>query len=290
MKKLIVLFTLLASITITYSQTTGKVLEGKTVVSKIMGKSIAYSIYLPPDYDLSSGRRYPVVYLFHGYSDSETAWVQFGNVNQAADKAIATNDITPMIIVMPQGELYWYANDFQGKANWMDMFIKEMIPSIDKEYRTRANRDYRAISGLSMGGYGSLINSLKNTNTFSACAALSAGVFTDDEMVTRDKDYENPWYAKGTKGKDRLTPYWYSHSIIEQFKTLPIDTLKKVRWYIDCGDGDFLAVGNAMMHITLSQRGVDHEYRVHDGYHNWDYWRTNITEALKFISRGFDKR
>ena len=281
---------MLSSIAITNAQTTGKVLEGKIVTSKILGKNIAYSIYFPPDYDLSVSRRYPVVYLLHGYSDYETAWVQFGNVNQAADKAIANNDITPMIIIMPQGELNWYVNDHTGKVKWMDMFIKELIPTIDKEYRTRASVEYRAISGLSMGGYGSLINAIKNPSVFSACAALSAAVWTDDEVIASGNDYENPWYSKGIEGKDRLTKHWYENSIFEQIKKTPLDTLKKVRWYFDCGDDDFLTIGNANLHIAMKEKKLPHEYRVRNGSHNWDYWRTNITDALKFISQGFDRR
>jgi S-formylglutathione hydrolase FrmB len=275
---------------LSYAQPIGKVIEGKSVSSKILGKNVMYSIYLPPDYDISSSRKYPVVYLLHGYSDNETAWVQFGNVNQAADKAIANNDITPMIIVMPQGELNWYVNNYDGKVKWMDMFIKEFIPTVEKEFRARGTTEYRAISGLSMGGYGSLINCLKNPSVFSACAALSAAVWADDDIVSKNVDYENPWFPISAKGKDRLTPHWKDLSILELVNKLPLDTLKKVRWYVDCGDDDFLTTGNAKLHIVMKEKNVPHEYRVKNGYHNWDYWRTNITDALKFISAGFDRR
>ncbi|MDX2188323.1 MAG: alpha/beta hydrolase-fold protein [Bacteroidota bacterium] len=268
----------------------GKVLEGKVIKSAILGKDVKYSIYLPADYDVSQ-RKYPVIYLLHGYSDDETAWVQFGSANTAADQLIKNGEINPVIIVMPYGRLDWYVNDYAGKTKWMDMFTKEMIPQIDANYRTKANRDYRAISGLSMGGYGSLINCLYNPNLFSSCAALSSGVWTEKEIVEDKEDnYDNPWWPKGSIGKARLTENYYKYSVIEQMSKMPLDSIKKVRWYIDCGDKDFLAIGNAQLHIVMRERNINHEYRVRAGWHNWDYWRTGIYDALKFICQGFDRR
>lgn len=191
MKKLFLSFVLVLQFFCLFSQ--GKVLEGKTVTSKILGKNVMYSIYLPPNYDASIGRKYPVLYLLHGYSDSETAWVQFGNVDQTADKAIANGDITPMIIVMPNGELDWYVNDYSGKVRWMDMFIQEFIPSIDAAYRTRANRDYRAISGLSMGGYGAFMMSIKNPSVFGYCAGLSSAIWTSERAFIERADFKQPF-------------------------------------------------------------------------------------------------
>ncbi len=269
----------------------GKVIEGKTITSKILGKNVSYSIYLPPNYDASVGRKYPVVYLLHGYSDNETAWVQFGNVDQTADIAIANGDVTPMIIVMPNGDLDWYVNDYSGKVRWMDMFIQEFVPAIDKEYRTRASKEYRAISGLSMGGYGALVHCLNYPNVFSTCAALSAAVWTEKEIVEATKDdYKNAWWPQGSVGKARLTAHWYKNSVLDLMKKLPLDSIKKVRWYIDCGDRDFLTIGNAQLHITMVEREIDHEFRINYGYHNWQYWRTHIKDALKYISKGFDRR
>ena len=272
----------------------GKVIEGKSMISKISGKEVKYSIYLPPDY-ATSERRYPVVFLLHGYSDSETAWVQFGNVNQTADKAIASGDITPMIIVMPDGGVSWYINDFQNKNKFQDVFIKEFIPFIDANYRTRAVKEYRAIAGLSMGGYGSLINSLKYPEMFSACAALSAAVFTDQEILDLPtQDYNR--YFSGIYGPDqlagsaRLSEHWKNNAVLYLVNTASKEQLEKVRWYIDCGDWDFLTVGNAMLHITLKNKNVYHEYRARDGFHNWAYWRSGIGDALKFITLGFDRR
>jgi S-formylglutathione hydrolase FrmB len=291
--KLKLLFLLpLFTFTNSFSQNHGKVLEGLSMDSKILGKKVGYSVYLPFDYELSS-RSYPVVYLLHGYTDDETAWVQFGEVNVAADKAIAAGEMPAMIIVMPDGGVSFYINDYQNQVRWEDMFIQEFIPDVEKRYRIRQKREFRGISGLSMGGYGATIMAMKYPDLFIACAPFSSAYWTDDEMVEMDNNrYESMYgwlYGQNLTGKKRLTDHWYKYSALHLAKTLPIDQLKSVRWYIDCGDDDFLYKGNATMHIILRDRGIPHEYRVRDGGHNWLYWRTGITDALKFIGKSFHR-
>jgi S-formylglutathione hydrolase FrmB len=246
---------------------------------------------LPFDYDQSK-RNYPVVYLLHGYTDSDNGWLQFGEVNRYADQAIASGEIPPMIIVMPDGGVSWYINNMDGTVKYEDFFTQEFIPYIDATYRTRPTREYRGMAGLSMGGYGSLIHCLKHGDLFSACAALSSGVFTDDELVKMpDQNFDNVFknlFAKvGTKGKDRLTDAWYQNSVVAQMEKRNVDDLKKIRWYLDCGDDDFLYKGNSTLHILMRDRSIPHEFRVRNGGHTWDYWRTGITDALKFIGESF---
>lgn len=269
----------------------GKVSEHLAIKSKILGKDVNYTIYLPADYE-SSHRNYPVVYLLHGYTDNDNGWLQFGEVNRFADKAIASGEIPPMIIVMPDGGVAWYVNNFDGTVKYEDFFIQEFIPYIDATYRTRPTREYRGISGLSMGGYGSLIQSLKHGDMFTACAALSSGVVTDDELLKMPDDnfnnvFKNIFAKTGTKGKDRLTDTWYQNSVISLMEKKSVDDLKKVRWYLDCGDDDFLYKGNSTLHILMRDRGIPHEFRIRNGAHNWEYWRTGITDALKFVGESF---
>lgn len=293
--KYILFYLLMPFATLLFAQNQGKVMEGKIIKSNILGKEVKYSIYLPADYDASQ-RKYPMVYLLHGYSDNETAWVQFGNANKAADELIAKGDISPMIIVMPDAGVSWYINDAEGKTKWMDFFHKEFIPAVEKAYRAKGTSEYRAISGLSMGGYGSLINCLKYPNTFSACAALSAAVWTDEAIKTMPKESYNGYFQKlyggnaESEGESRLTRHWHENSILDLVKNTHLDTLKKIRWYLDCGDGDFLTEGNMYLHIAMKARGLQHEFRMRDGYHNWDYWRAGIYDALRFFAKGFDRR
>jgi len=276
-----------------FGQAMGKVIEEAAVKSSILNKAVRYTIYLPADYDRSE-RRYPVVYLLHGFTDDNTGWLQFGEVNRYADKAIADGIIPPMIIVMPNGDSSFYINSYDGKEKYEDFFIKEFMPSIEKTYRIKAEKRYRGVAGLSMGGYGSLIYSLKYPQLFVAAAPLSAAVFDDSAIVTMpDGNYDvvlGQLFGRGLKGKDRLNKAFYDNSPLKIVETKSADDLKKVRYWIDCGDDDFLTKGNCLLHILLTDKKVPHEYRVRDGAHNWTYWRTGIVDALKFIGDSFHQQ
>jgi enterochelin esterase-like enzyme len=275
------------------AQPAGKVIEEKTVKSVLLNRPVKYTIYLPADYDKSE-RNYPVVYLLHGYTDDNTGWLQFGEVNRYADQAIAAGVFPPMIIVMPNADSSWYINSYDGKEKYEDFFIKEFMPSIEKTYRIKAEKKYRGVAGLSMGGYGTLIYSLKYPELFAAAAPLSAAVFDDAALVsTPDNNYENVFgqlYGRGLKGKDRLNKAWNDNSVLKIVETKSADELKKVRYWVDCGDDDFLTKGNCLLHILLTEKRVPHEYRVRDGAHSWTYWRTGITDALQFIGDSFRQK
>jgi S-formylglutathione hydrolase FrmB len=89
------------------------------------------------------------------------------------------------------------------------------------------------------------------------------------------------------QGKNRLDKVWQDNSVLQYVRTKPTNELIKVRYWIDCGDNDFLFKGNCLLHITLTAKKVPHEFRIRDGAHNWTYWRTGITDALKFIGDSF---
>ena len=271
----------------------GEVFEGLKLRSAILGRDVAYAVYLPADYATST-RRYPVVYLLHGYTDNESGWVQFGEVSLAADRAIAGREIPPMIIVMPDGGVSFYINDAAGKVRWEDMFVQELIPFMDKTYRTRADREFRGVAGLSMGGWGTLVAALRHPELFAAGAAFSAAVWSDEDIIGMKQDSWDkllgPLFgAAGLAGQERLTSHFRKVSPLELAGTLPEDSLKKVRLYIDCGDDDFLIKGNCALHLLLADRKIPHEFRVRDGGHTWSYWRTGIVDGLKFIGQSFQR-
>jgi enterochelin esterase-like enzyme len=272
----------------------GLLKESLTVKSAILGEEIAYSIYFPADYD-ASNRRYPVLYLLHGYTDDETGWTQFGEAHLIADRSIQKGESAPMIIVMPDAGVTWYVNNYDGMTRYEDFFITELIPHIDANYRTRTTKQYRAVAGLSMGGYGTLIMATKHPDLFSAAAPLSAAVWTDEEVVAGDANFwDNAlgdiFGKKGLTGKSRLTDHYYKNSIIKIIEKGNVEELKKVRYYIDCGDEDFLIKGNMALHAAMIDKKIPHEFRVRDGAHNWTYWRTALPEVLKFVSESFHQK
>jgi S-formylglutathione hydrolase FrmB len=142
-----------------------------------------------------------------------------------------------------------------------------------------------------MGGWGTLIYALRHPELFASCAAFSAAVWTDDEIVDRkQEDYDRIFgslFGPGLAGKARLTPHLRKYNPLDLAKTLPQESLKKVDYYIDCGDDDLLIKGNCALHILLKDRKVPHEFRVRDGGHTWEYWRTGIVDGLAFIGESF---
>ena len=269
----------------------GKVIESLTFISKSNTK-MNYSVYLPEDY-ATSQRSYPVVYLLHGYSDDETGWIQYGEANRIADKGIAEGKIPPCIIIIPDGRVTWYCNSYDKKNIWEDTFVNEFIPFVEKEYRVRSKKEYRAIAGLSMGGFGALKLSMKHNDLFSTCLALSSGTFTDEEIVAKsEKEYEmyfSGLFGKSLQGDSRLNEAWKANNPLDLIHSIPLDKLKTVRFWIDCGDDDFLCNGNSALHVEMRKLGIPHEYRVRDGGHSWSYWRTGLATGLEYIGEKFHR-
>lgn len=268
----------------------GKVLEGLTIKSGILKKDVRFTVYLPFDYDTSQ-RYYPVVYLLHGYSDNDMGWMQFGEANMLADKAIAENEIPPMILIMPDAGVSFYINNYDGSVSYEDFFFKEFMPYVESKFRIRAEKRYRGVSGLSMGGYGTLVYALKHPDMFAACAAFSAALNPDEDILKVDESRWNNLYGvlygPDLKGEARLTDHFKANNPLDFVTTMDRKSLFGLRIYIDCGDDDFLYKGNSLFHILLRDLQVPHEYRVRNGGHTWTYWRTGLIDALKFMGDSF---
>jgi len=291
MKKLT---TFLFLIVLTFSSvaqyTRGTVKESLTIDSKILGKQVKYTIYLPYDYE-TTNRYYPVVYLLHGLGDNDMGWMQFGEAHLIADECIATREIPPMIIAMPDGGTSFYINNFDNSLRYEDFFIQEFMPYIEKNYRIRAEKRFRGIAGLSMGGFGTLNYALKYPEKFAACVAFSAAVFSEESILSTDeKNWNgilNYLYGPYNEGSARLTDHYKNNNPFDVSKTKGKDAYRDLRIYIDCGDDDFLTEDNCRLHIHLKQIGIKHEFRMRDGIHNWPYWRTGLPVGLKFIGESF---
>ena len=285
MKNILSLLILIASYTEANAQM-GIVFDNLSLQSDILKMERKYAIYLPPDYERSQ-RSYPVLYLLHGGGDDQTGWVQFGEVLHIADKAINEGKATPMIIVMPDANATrrGYFNDPKNEWRYEDFFFEEFIPYIEETYRIKGEKRYRAVAGLSMGGGGSFMYALHHPEMFSSACPLSAstGPLTLEATENQLKRY----YGEEGFTKDELEQYFKMHSAVELIKTMPEDELKSVRWFIDCGDDDFLYEGNSLIHIEMRKRNIPHEFRTRDGSHTWTYWRESLPVVLDFISMAF---
>ena len=291
MKKLFIATagTFLIFITYNVQAQSGLIRESLKVKSTILGKEVEYNMYLPPDYEKTT-RRYPVLYLLHGFGDDETGWTQFGEVKAIADQQLQKNLMTEMIIVTPDAGTSWYINSFDGKVKYEDFFINEFIPHIDATYRTRAAKRFRGLAGLSMGGHGALIMAMKHPELFSTAAPLSTAIYTKEETLTLAEAGWNRYFefCFGTKmGADRINDHYNKNWILSIVENGNVDELKKVKYFIDCGDKDSFIKGNMALHALLIDKKIPHEFRVREGVHNWEYWRTSLPEVLKFVTASF---
>jgi len=177
-----------------------------------------------------------------------------------------------------------YTNDVRGNWRYEDFFFEELMPFVEDKYRIKSEKRYRAIAGLSMGGGGTFYYALHRPDLFSSACPLSASTgpasrqdveryMNRRDMPEADDEKMNEWYAK--------------YSVLEMIKNMPSDDIKSVKWYIDCGDDDFLYEGNSLVHIEMRKKEIPHEFRIRDGGHNWTYWRESLPEVLQFISNAF---
>ncbi len=271
-----------------------KVLESQVMKSALLKTEIKYSIYLPDGYDYSE-RYYPVVYLLNGYTGDETSWIESGGMQRIVDREIEQGNIQKMVIVMPDGDDRLYMNRTDGTYPYEDMFMKELLPFIQNNYRVRTGKRYTGISGLSMGGAGTLRLALKYDEHFGACAAYSSAIFTEESVTASNQDSMDGYISKampdmvGKKGNERLNKSYTEYDVLQLVKNKDPELLKTVKIYFDCGDDDFLTLGNAQLHKELVVRQIPHEYRVRDGAHTWPFWRESLPVGLKFISDSFWK-
>jgi enterochelin esterase-like enzyme len=284
MKKALLFLSMLIAVHIVTAQH-GKVFDNLSMASKILNMERKYAIYLPPDYE-SSERSYPVLYLLHGAGDDQTGWIQFGEVLHIADKAILEGKATPMIIVMPDAQAgqRGYFNDIRSEWRYEDFFFEEFMPYVERKFRIKGEKRYRAISGLSMGGGGTFMYALHHPELFSSACPLSAscGPLNREDM---ERHVQRREWEPGTK--EEMESWYKRHSALELIQDMPDDQKKAVRWYIDCGDDDFLYEGNSLVHIAMRKKNIPHEFRIRQGGHTWTYWRESLPEVLAFISDAF---
>ncbi len=270
------------------SEIRGTVYKSLEVYSNILNDKLNYSVYLPPFYHTSADS-FPVLYLLHGFKGDETSWIDRSKIHKIIDSLITRGEIPPVIVVMPGAKNSYYINDYLHQFPYEDIFINEFIPFIDSTYKTLPYPGCRIIAGLSMGGFGAVIHSIKHTDLFGACIALSAAVRTDEMTVNmKPEEYGSKFshiYGSNLEGNERITEHWANNSPFYLINDSLADRLRSIDWYFDCGMYDFLITGNEILHQIFLKYNIPHEYHIRIGSHSWDYWRTGITEGIKFAGQ-----
>ena len=177
---------------------------------------------------------------------------------------------------MPDGRVTWYRNAFEGPDQYETFFFENFIPAVEKEYRIKADRENRAIAGLSMGGYGTLLYAVHHPDVFSAAYAMSPAVMFGQQRQRRPDGISDEKFAEMTKKAE-------NDDVILQLEKL--EDKSAVRFTIDCGDDDFCLDGAYRFFQTAKRLKVPCELRVRDGVHSWDYWRVSLPLALDFFSK-----
>ncbi len=284
--KNIILITILSIYTFVNSTAqTGKVFDNLTMKSTILKSERKFAVYLPPDYETSQ-RNYPVLYLLHGMGDDQTGWVQFGEVLSIVDNEIKKGTATPMIIIMPDANTnkIGYFNTIESDWNYENFFFEELMPYVEKTYRIKSEKRFRAIAGLSMGGGGSFMYAMHRPELFSSACPLSAYI---GPLSVEDFKIQLQRMNSKITDETKIQSYFENHNAISLIEKTDVTKLKSVRWFIDCGDDDFLYEGNSLVHIAMRKKEIPHEYRVRNGGHSWTYWRESLPEVLKFVSDAF---
>lgn len=263
--------------------------------SDILGQPIMYSIYLPADYTTATDKRYGVVYLLHGYGDNHKAWNdQWLHITTLIDSKEAAGEISPMIYIMPQGFNSYYVNRYDGSFDYMDMFVEELVPYIDRTYRTKAERTSRAVVGYSMGGFGAMILPSKHSELFSVSMPLSMSFRTDEQYMSESQSgWNGQWGAifggYGMSGEARLTDYYKEHCPFYFFNEQSAASFSDLNYYLDCGDDEEqLLIANDRLHRQMRDLGIAHEYRVRNGAHTSDYWHNAMREGFDYIETVFN--
>ena len=254
--------------------------------SNVLGVTKYYNVYLPSSYKNDTQAHYPILYLLHGLTDNHRAWLEKGQMDRVMDELINCGEIPPMVVIMPNAgdsdtRRVWNGYFNMPGWNYEDFFFQELLPTVEAKYRAGGSKEQRAIAGLSMGGGGSVGYAIAHSDMFVACYAMSAWL-TAEKRENADVKDKMAMLSNAVHDHAPVT-------IIEQADEDKLNALRSVKWFLDCGDDDFLFDRNIDLYKVMRQKRFTAQLRVRDGSHNWEYWHNALRLCLPFVSREFGK-
>jgi S-formylglutathione hydrolase FrmB len=243
------------------------------VYSNAMHKNIKVAIVIPDNAKGQVGVKFPVVYLLHGYSGNYGSWLK-----DAPQLQLRADQYQVMLVCPDGGYGSWYFDSPINDSIKYETFItKELLPYIDSNFPTSANKDHRAITGLSMGGHGGLFLGMRHSNLFGNAGSVCGGVDI--------RPFPNSWDIKKSLGTIIENPQnWIDYSVVTIAKNLKPNQLNII---FDCGVADFFIDVNRSLHQLLLTNKIDHDYTERPGGHNKAYWSNSIDYQLQFFSKKF---
>ena len=266
--------------------------ECDAINSRILGEPVHYCVLLPAGYDANpagskagpsrsksspaSPNTYPVLYYLHGLGENEQTLFQTGGWN-LVDELRRQHKIGDFLIVTPEAKASFYVNSADGKVRYSDFFLREFVPHIESKYRVRRERRARAVSGLSMGGYGALRFAFAYPELFSAVSAQSAALMTMVRPV--GPVFGNPINEAHWK---QNSPF----SLAQKHRT----AISRLAIYFNCGreDGFQFYVGAEALDRQLEAEGIKHEFHLYPGDHSAAYFLAHLAEVVTFHSKQFE--
>lgn len=244
------------------------------VHSASMNKDIKTVVVCPADY--SKNKHYPVLYLLHGFSGNYADWIKKDpELNSFADQG-------KVIIVCPDGNFAsWYMDSPEHKDLMYDTYLsKELIAWIDQHYTTVSSRQGRAITGLSMGGFGALHAAIVHPDVFGAVGSMSGGVDL--------RPFADAFGIKAILGEYKQYPKrWDENSIINMLGQIKPNSLAIT---FTCGHEDFFHGTNDELDTKMWEMKIPHDYAVRPGGHTWEYWIDSLKYQMVFFSQFFNGR
>ncbi len=262
--------------------------------SRILKYPVHYCVYLPASYDAGAtsrpARTYPVLYFLHGLGDNERTLFNSGGWT-LLDDLRRQRKMGEFLIVAPEGGRTFYVNSADGSVRYSDFFLQEFVPLIETKYRISKGRNNRAISGISMGGYGALRFAFSHPEMFSAVSAQSAALITESpqELDTAARSGAPLGRLLATVfGSPIAVQHWKDNSPFVLADRNRV-ALRRLAIYFNCGQDDNYGFekGAAALHDQLQREGVKHEYHPYPGDHSLTYFLAHFAEVMEFHSRAF---
>ena len=264
-------------------------LNCEAIPSSILGRAVNVCVALPVNYASSAPARYPTLYFLHGLFENERRWSERGG-QQVLEDLQEQGQLGKFLVVLPDGGKTFYVNSLDGRERYEDFFIQELVPFIDREYRTIADPATRGISGTSMGGYGALHLAMRHPNVFGAASAHSAALIP---KIPNPIPSEGRWgfYARilqGPFGAPLNQNYFEANSPLALAEHP--ERFAQLKLYFDCGDRDRYGFeeGAQLLHQLLVAQGFPHEFALRPGDHGWTYLTQYLRYSLLFHWRWFD--
>jgi S-formylglutathione hydrolase FrmB len=281
------LFLLLCSLYIPHPALAAGRVECNSIASKILARPVPYCIVLPASFDADKARTFPVLYFLHGLGDNEQFFVHSGAWNLAEDMR-EKGELKDFLIATPEARSTFYINARDGKERYEDFLLQEFFPYIEKHYRVATGRANRAISGISMGGYGALYLAFRHPQLFSSVSAHSPALIEKLPNFLAGAQPSSPRsrVLGGAFGTPPDPVFWQAHNPIVMARTA---NLARLNIYFDCGDKDDFGfeAGAIALDKTLTSRQIPHEFHIYPGRHDPSYFAEHLPASLAFHSRLF---